>query len=404
MPVFAYTGLESTGKKRSGVIDAANATAAAEAIEQRGLMPVSVDEQDEASQSGLQRATTGRVRPAQVHQFLRQLSGLLAAGVPLSRALEILGRESKSQAAKSLWQNVRDEVSDGTPLAEAMSKHDRVFAPVHVAMVRAGETGGFLDVVLRQISEFMSRERDLKSRVTGAMIYPIVLMCVATGVVTFLLSWFIPKFSGIFEQFGQDLPLITRIIQGVSLAVREYGPFILVIAALLAIVGKRALATPGGRRFRDKWILKVPGVGMVTARFALVRFCRMLGTLLGAGVPLIMSLRVAREAIGNQILSDALDESIDRVQRGDSLARGLATCPGLFPPSVLEVIAVAEESGQLSAELDRLGVDNEQELDRRLRMLVSLAEPALLFVMATLVGTIVIGMLLPVFDLWDAIQ
>lgn len=403
MPVYAYIGLEPNGKKRSGVIDAASSVAAAEAVEQRGLMPVQVDEQAEQKTVGLKRSAT-RVRPALVHQFLRQLAGLLTAGVPLSRALEILGRESTSAGAKGLWRQVRDEVSDGTPLAEAMSHHPRVFAPVHVAMIRAGETGGFLDVVLRQIASFMSRERDLKGRVIGAMIYPILLACVATGVVTFLLSWFIPKFSAIFEQFGQSLPLLTRIVQGASLAVRSYGPLIAVLAAVLVIAMRKALGTPAGRRLRDRWILKVPMIGQVIARFALVRFCRMLGTLLGAGVPLITSLRVAREAIGNQILADALEESINRVQRGDTLSHGLSTCPGLFPPSVLEVIAVAEESGQLSKELDRLGEDNEQELDRRLRLLVSLAEPALLFVMATIVGTIVIGMLLPVFDLWDAIQ
>ena len=236
------------------------------------------------------------------------------------------------------------------------------------------------------------------------MIYPMVLACVATGVVTFLLSWFIPKFSAIFDQFGQSLPLLTRIVQGASLAVRSYGPLIAVKVAVIVIAMRKALGTPAGRRLRDRWILKVRMVGHVIARFALVRFCRMLVTLLGAGVPLITSLRVAREAIGNQVLADALEESINRVQRGDTLSHGLSTCPGLFPPSVLEVIAVAEESGQLSKELDRLGEDNEQELDRRLRLLVSLAEPALLFVMATIVGTIVIGMLLPVFDLWDAIQ
>lgn len=403
MPVYAYTGLEPTGKKRTGVIDAATSLSAAEALEGRGLMPITIAERAENKSNGLKRGAA-RVRPAVVHQFLRQLAGLLTAGVPLSRALEILGRESSSVAAKELWRRVRDDVSDGTPLAEAMSRHPQVFAPVHVAMVRAGETGGFLDVVLRQIAEFMSRERDLKGRVVGALIYPMVLAVVASGVVIFLLSWFIPKFSLIFDQFGQSLPLLTRIVQGASLLVRDYGPFLALLVVIVLVVLRKAVTTPAGKRMRDKWILRVPAIGHVTARFALVRFCRMLGTLLGAGVPLIMSLRVAREAIGNQVLSDALEDAINRVQQGDTLAHGLSSCPGLFPPSVLEVIAVAEESGELSVELSRLGADNEQELDRRLRMLVSLAEPALLFVMAVIVGTIVIGMLLPVFDLWDAIQ
>ncbi len=159
-----------------------------------------------------------------------------------------------------------------------------------------------------------------------------------------------------------------------------------------------------GKRLRDRWLLPAPVIGHVVSRFALVRFCRMLGTLVGAGVPLINALNVSRQAIGNQVLSDALDHAVQRVQQGESLAGALKACPVLFPASVTEVVAVAEESGQLDKELVRLADESEHDLDQRLRMLVSLAEPALLFVMAAIVGTIVVGMLLPVFDLWNAIQ
>ncbi len=216
--------------------------------------------------------------------------------------------------------------------------------------------------------------------------------------------YFIPRFSGIFAEFGAALPALTRAIIAVSRAVSRYGLAFLVVALVVVVIARRVFQSQTGRRYLERFLLKIPGLGTVLARFALVRFCRMLGTLLGAGVPLVAALKVAREAIGNQTLADAVAASIEEVQRGESLARSLAGCPMLFPPSITEVIAVAEESGRLDQELVRLATVHEAELDRRLRMLVTLTEPALLFLMAGVVGTIVIGMLLPVFTLQDYIH
>ncbi len=406
MPTFAYTAVTSAGSSTTGQIDADDRGAAMQLIEARGLVPVELTSSTAKPkrQRGAGLMFRNRVTPPQVLAFVRQLGNLLAAGVPLARAMQILCRETSSPAASAQWSAVRDAVVDGTPLADALAQFPKSFPPVYVAMVRAGETGGFLDVVLKQIADFMSRERELKSKVGTALIYPLALAFIATGVVIFLLSWFIPRFSSIFEDFGQSLPLLTRIIQGASFAVLHYGPFVGIGVFVLVVACVQMLKTPAGRRRRDELMLRIPGIGTASARFALVRFCRMLGTLVGAGVPLIASLKVAREAVGNQTLSDALGLAIDNVQEGTSLAKSLGMCPQLFPPSVVEMVAVAEESGRLSEELVRMAGEFEEDLDRRLRVLVSLAEPALLFVMASVVGTIVVGMLLPVFDLWDAIQ
>jgi len=290
------------------------------------------------------------------------------------------------------------------PLADAMSKWPRSFPAVQVAMVRAGETGGFLDVVLAQIADFRSRERDLLSKVRGAMVYPMVLAVLATGVLVFLLTFFIPRFSGIFADFGAALPPLTRAIVAVSRFVSRQGFWLVVLAAVAVTLLRRAFRSRSGRRMLEKAMLRTPALGGVLARFALVRFCRMLGTLLGTGVPIVTALKVAREAIGNQTLADAVTVSIEQVQRGTALAKSLTTCGRLFPPSVTEIVAVAEESGRLDKELVRLASTNEAELDRRLRILVALAEPALLFVMAAIVGTVVIGMLLPVFTLQEFIH
>ena len=405
MPIFTYKAISPEGEKASGTLPAVNRATALEEVVQRGLVPVTVAEQQPAAEVRTSLfGSAGRVSQASVEAFNRELANLLAAGVSMSRALSILTREASQPAARKQWAAIHDDVAGGMSLADAMSKWPRSFPPVHVAMVRAGETGGFLDVVLEQNASFRSRERDLKGRVRSALVYPVILAVLAAGVLVFLLTYFIPRFSQIFADFGEDLPALTRVVVEVSHAVTQYGLLLAGGAALAVILFQRIVSSLSGRLMAERAILRVPVLGRVLARFALVRFCRMLGTLLAAGVPLVTSLKVAREAIGNQILAEAVGASTEQVQQGKPLARSLATNARLFPASVVEIIAVAEESGRLDTELQRLADIYEKELDRQLRMLVALAEPALLFIMAGIVGTIVIGMLLPVFTLQEFIR
>jgi type II secretory pathway component PulF len=226
----------------------------------------------------------------------------------------------------------------------------------------------------------------------------------AVAVLIFLLTFFIPRFSTLFAQFGGNLPVLTQVIVGASHWLTQYGLYIAVVAVIIGVFVRRSLTSESGKRFIERATLRTPIVGKLGARFALVRFARMLGTLVGAGVPLIASLRVAKEAIGNQTLSDSIAHAIEEVQRGTALSKSLASDALLFPPSVIEMIAVAEETGRLDKELMRMSLAYEGELDRGLRMLVALAEPLLLFVMAGLIGTVVVGMLLPVFNLQDLIK
>ena len=345
-----------------------------------------------------------KVSGKDLENFTRLLSSLLAAGVPLSRALMILCKESSSPAAKAKWKEVYDLVIDGMSLADAMAKSPDTFPRVYSAMVQAGETGGFLDVVLAQIADFQSREKELKSKVMTAMLYPCILLVLALGVLTFLLVFFIPRFQKIFAGFGHSLPLITQIIVGVSHVVRSYGLF---VAAGLVVGGmllRNWFSSEQGRRIWEGMILKSPVVGPLASRFAMARFCRMLGTLLGAGVPLVQALNVARKSIGNQILVDAVSKSIERVQEGGRLGQSLAECKGLFPGSVMEMISIGEESGRLDAELVRIAVVTEGDLDRQLKTAVAFAEPLMLFLIAGFIGTIFIGMLLPIFSLQDYIK
>jgi type II secretory pathway component PulF len=271
-------------------------------------------------------------------------------------------------------------------------------------MVQAGETGGFLDLVLAQIADFQAREKELRSKVMAAMLYPSILFFLAIGVLIFLLTFFIPRFQGIFKGFGATLPLATQIVIGASTVVRSYGAFVVVGLVVAGVVLRTWFTSEKGRRTWEGLILRSPVLGPLVAEFAMARFCRMLGTLLGAGVPLVQGLSVARKSIGNQILVDAVSQSIERVQQGGQLGASLAETRGLFPSSVVEMISVAEESGRLDQELIRIANVTEGDLDRELKTAVALMEPLMLFFIAAFIGTIFISMVLPIFTLQDYIK
>jgi type II secretory pathway component PulF len=406
MSTFTYTALDRTGRKTTGKLPAESRSAALDHVISLGLSPVSVEEQRNANAAAdsQPRSLSTRVPQSAVENFTRELANLLAAGLPLSRSLHLLRRETSNPAAKNIWGRVHDDVVGGEPLAESLAKWPKTFSTVYVAMVRAGEAGGFLHVVLQQIADFRTREHELKGKVKAAMVYPAVLAFLGICVLIGLLTFFIPRFSIIFEGFGGQLPWLTRAIVGASGWIMHYGWIIGILVVGGAIALRRASTSEGGKRFLERTMLKTPLIGQVAARFALVRFCRMLGTLVGAGVPLVASLRVAKEALGNQTLADAVAHAIEEVQRGTPLSKSLSANSMLFPASVVEMIAVAEETGRLDKELVRLSAAYEGELDRNLRMLVALAEPLLLMVMASLIGTVVVGMLLPIFTLQDLIK
>jgi type II secretory pathway component PulF len=410
MPSFSYKALQADGKMAEGVLDAGSRPDALRQIETLGLRPVNVAER--ASKAAKNDAATTsaagkipfkfggkKVSAKELENFTRLLSSLLAAGVPLSRALVILQREASSPAAKAKWKEIHDLVVDGLSLADAMSRSPETFPRVYVAMVEAGETGGFLDVVLAQIAEFQSREKEIKSKVLTAMLYPCILLVLAIGVLIILLTFFIPKFQNIFNNMHTALPLITQIIIGASHVVRSYGILVLLGLVGLGLLLRTWFASEKGRRTWEGLILKMPIIGPLVAQFAMARFCRMLGTLIGAGVQLVQSLNVARRSIGNQILVDAVAQSVERVQQGGRLGQSLSECKILFPGSVLEMISVAEESGKLDAELVRIATGTENDLDRNMKTAVAFAEPLLLFLIAGFIGTIFIGMLLPVLSM-----
>jgi type II secretory pathway component PulF len=407
MPTFSYKAIQANGAIAEGVLEAPGRPDALRQMETLGLRPVNLSERAAAASKGGTASPANfsfkfesrKVSAKALENFTRLLSSLLAAGVPLSRALVILTREASAPVVAAKWKEVLDKVVDGMSLANSMAQSPETFPRIYVAMVEAGEAGGFLDVVLAQIAEFQSRQKELKSKVMAAMIYPCILFCLATVLVTALLVFFVPMLQKVFTTLHGSLPLITQVVIGTSNFLRSYG-ILIAIGLIMAIVLLRTwFASEKGRRVWEGFVLRIPMIGPLVAQFAMARFCRMLGTLLGAGVPLVQSLNVARRSIGNQILVDAVGQSIERVQQGGRLGQSLADCKMLFSSSALEMISVAEESGKLDVELIRLAGVTEGDLNRNLQTTVSFAEPLLLFLIAAFIGTIFIGMLLPVLSM-----
>lgn len=435
MASFTYRALQPDGRIAEGDVDAGGRQEALRQLEGRGLRPIKLKERNgsapssgarpgasrssskEASSKGKAPAApaaaaskpfslggSNKITPRMLENFTRLLSSLLAAGVPLGRALTIQIKEAVSPAAAAQWKKVHDLVVDGLSLADAMARSPETFPRVYTAMVEAGETGGFLDVVLAQIADFQAREKEMRSKVTTALLYPVILLVLALGVLIFLLVFFIPRFQTIFTGFGAKLPLLTQIIVSTSEFLRSYGLFALVGVAVAGYTLRNWFVSENGRRQWEGMILRAPVVGSLVAQFAMARFCRMLGTLLGAGVPLVNCLNVARRSIGNQILVDAVSNSIERVKEGKQLGPSLGECRTLFAGSTLEMISVAEESGRLDSELVRIANVTENDLDRQLKTAVALAEPLMLFLIAGFIGTIFIGMVIPIFSLQDHIK
>jgi type IV pilus assembly protein PilC len=442
MALFQYRALQSDGRITEGELEAGGRQEALRQIEGRGLRPVRLKEGSgpgNSSSSGagarsgsrspgresgrdkdkpkekdaaaktpvgksFQLGGSGKITARMLENFTRLLSSLLAAGVPLGRALVILVKEAASPAAGAQWKKVHDLVVDGLSLADAMARSPETFPRVYTAMVEAGETGGFLDVVLAQIADFQAREKEMRSKVMTALMYPMILLFLALAVLVFLMVFFIPRFQTIFTGFGAKLPLLTQLIVSTSEFMRSYGLFALVGLGIGGYMLRTWFLSEQGRRSWEGMILRSPVVGSLVAQFAMARFCRMLGTLLGAGVPLVNGLNVARRSIGNQILVDAVSNSIERVKEGKQLGPSLGDCRTLFSGSTLEMISVAEESGRLDAELVRIANVTESDLDRQLKTAVALAEPLMLFLIAGFIGTIFIGMVIPIFSLQDHIK
>jgi len=368
------------------------------------LVPVTIEEQAAAAAAPRPQARTiGRVSQSAAEAFVRELSSLLAGGVALSRALHILSREASQAAAKRRWTAIHDDVVGGMPLAEAMGRWPGSFSAVQVAMVRAGETGGFLEDVLHRLAVFIEKDQELRSRVAAALAYPALLIVIGSFAVIFLMVFFIPRFSEIFAKMGGNLPGPTRVVMAVSYFFRDYWMVSFGALVLMVLGWSQLSATVTGKHFVDRLKVRFPLFGDIVRKNSVSRFARTLGTLLKSGVPILGALSISKEAMGNVVLMEDIDEAAEGVKQGRGLA-DILRHSRYFPAMVIDMIAVGEEGGNLDEVLISVAESYDLQVDRAVRVFISLFEPALLLIMATLVGFIVISMLLPVFTLSSMVK
>ncbi len=337
MPEFTYEALTNTGQRNQGSLVANTEREVMAMLDARGLFPLRIAAAK--SQSAGHRWGF-KIRAKYMTAFYTQLADLLRSGVPLLRSLDILERQSSTPALKEVLREVRAKVADGTTLADAMSQHPKAFNELAISMIRAGQEGGFLEDVLKRIADFTEKQDDLKSKIVGAMAYPVFLAVVGFLVLNILVIFFVPKFEPIFKKLEEkgDLPALTKGLMGTSHFLQGPGGLAIVAVVVLSVLGFRYwAATPAGRLKVDGLKLRIPGAGHIYLMYSLSRFTRILGTLLHNGIPILHSLRIAKDSMGNKVLINAIDQSAENVTDGDKLATPLAQCK-YFPRDVVEMV------------------------------------------------------------------
>jgi len=431
MPKFTYTAIESaTGRESGGTVDSANAEQAAADLKARGLLPMTLTAEAgpaAAAPSSGKRKAPPPAEPGQTGAqtkkprwvdfggraigtkglavFTRQLATLVKAGMPIVRSLEVLTRQERNKRFKAVLVSLADTIRSGGSFSDGLSEHPRIFDRLYINMVKAGEAGGMLDTVLERLARFMEKAERTKSKVKSAMIYPLLIVGVATLIVSGLMVFVVPKFEQIFAGLlkGQSMPTLTLLVLGVSNFIKNH---FVVTAGLLFALYAGFLAfrkTPVGLRATDWLLIRMPVMGDLFLKASIARFTRTFGTLLASGVPILQALVITRATSGNVHVAHALQVVHDRVKEGDDVARPLEAT-GIFPGMVTSMIQVGEETGALPDMLARIADTYDEEVDIAVGTLTSVIEPVMIVFMAVGVGTIVIALFLPIVSIIQHLQ
>ena len=432
MATFQYIAKDSQGNERRGTVEAGDRNAAISAVRAQGLMPTALGEvkgapaakkpakgakapAPEKKKGGLNRDLNiniklpswmrGRIKTKVLTQFTRQLATLVNAGLPLMRGIEVLKRQVKDPQMSEALNGISDNIAAGGTFSESLTAYPKIFDKLYVNMVKAGEAGGVLEVVLGRLAEFAEKAEKIKNKVKGAMIYPIVVLTAAVGITAFLLVAVIPKFQQVFNDMlgGASLPAVTQFVIDASEFVQHNGLFIAAIIAAVIVIYKVVGKTEKGAYVLDALKLKMPVTGTLAQRSAVSKFTRTLGTLLSSGVPILQSLMITRDTTGNRVLTKAIQSVHDAVKDGESMTAPLSACK-VFPPMVVSMVEVGEETGALADMLTRIANTYDDEVDNAVAGMTAAIEPALIIILAVVVGTIVIAMFLPMVKIIGSVS
>lgn len=396
MAVFEYVAIDGSGRRKQGIISAKTAREARFSLREGGVYPSRLLES--GSNGGILEKTWNRVGKQEIAVFSRQLTTLLDAGLPLVQALSGVSEQIENRAMESVVTDVRRKVSEGQSLSGAFSTHPRIFSPLFVNMVRAGESSGSLEKVLSRLAELTEKQVAFRNRLRSILAYPVLVAIVGIGIVIFLLTFVLPTLTRIFVEMSHVLPLPTRILISTGDILFKF--WWLIGAGLCALVfGISSYAkTKSGKVVIDRVKLKLPVVGKLVVKSAVSRFCRTLGTLIASGVPILKALDIARNVVGNEVLSSAIGRASQNVKEGESITSPLRK-EGIFPPLVLRLMSAGEESGHLEEMLLKIADIHDDEVETTITTLSSLLEPGMIILMGLFVGFIVLAVLLPIFEM-----
>ena len=400
MGTFSYKAKTISGETVAGVLTAESQQAALRMLDDRALFPIAVTE---GTTTG-RRVLTGRrrkLRLRHISTLYSQMADLLRAGVPVLRTLETLSRTASNPLLAEILKDVHNDVSGGESLADAMAKHPNAFSALTIAMVRAGEQGGFLEDVLQRISMFVERQDELRNKLIGSLIYPSILLLAGTGIVTALMVFVIPQIRGFLDRV--EKPYLTTMLFATCDFLQQYGVYVLIGMVLAVMLVIPVLRSERGRLALDGFKLRAPVVGKVITMVAICRFCRILGTMLANGVSILQALRISKDSAGNIILADGIEKAADSVQKGETLSTPLGAS-GLFPAEIIDMIAVAEESNNLENVLVQIADSNEARTARQIDLGVRLLEPVMLMLMAGVVLVIAVALLVPILRMSSAVR
>ncbi|MBI4355339.1 MAG: type II secretion system inner membrane protein GspF [Candidatus Omnitrophica bacterium] len=396
MPTFKYLAKEPDGKSITGLLESKSQASAIEQLRAKQLIIISVEQ---ARAGGLKtRAKGKRVKLDDLVIFSRQLATMVDSGIPLVQALDILYEQMENRQFRDVIGKARQDIEAGSSLSEAFAKHPRIFSALYVSMVKAGETSGLLDDILDRLAGYLEKSNALQRKVRSAMVYPAVVISMALLITMLLVLKVVPTFKGIFDTLGGQLPLPTRVLIGISDFLRHYF-FIWFGGVVLGVGGlMRFVRTEQGKGLYDRFILKAPVIGSLVQKVSIAKFARTLATLVKSGVPIIGSLDIVAKTSGNRVVEKALVEVRTYIREGESIAEPLSRCP-VFPPMVVRMIGVGEQTGELEKMLTKIADFYEEQVDASVAGLTSILEPLIIAFLGVVIGGIVLAMFMPIFKL-----
>ncbi len=400
MPVYEYSALNKKGKTIAGLIDSENIRTAKTKLRSTGIYPVSIAEVDSPGPRSRPRLTifAPTIRVAEISMMTRQLATLIAAGFPLTNALNTMLPQTRKESFKRVLSKIKDSIEEGSSFAGALGKYPQIFSDVYLNMVRAGEASGTLEIVLERLADISEKQHQLTSKIKSALAYPFLMTLIGTGVLFFLLTVIVPNITSIFVEMNQALPLTTQILINTSLFLKHWWILILGVVILGFISVKMALKNRAIQTRMDQLILKIPWVGELVQKIAVARLARTLGSLLENGVSLLSALEIVQNVVGNKAIEIAVIEAAKEVERGHELGSALGQNP-YFPYLAVQMIRVGEQSGNLEPMLKKTAMVYENEIETTLMGMTSLLEPIIIVIMAVVVGFIVLSICLPIFEM-----